>query len=72
MAISLFLDALSWGDEHCAADDRVRFAQTGLLLSEELLGILSCWNRPPRNKNKGRHPTGACCTLEAFTIDCVS
>jgi len=59
LTLSLFLNALSWGDESCTANDRVRFARTGLLLSEELPDILARWYKPPRNKNKGRRPASA-------------
>ena len=71
LTLSLFLNALSWGDESCTANDRVRFARTGLLLSEELPDILARWYKPPRNKNKGRRPAGARQAMETFAINCV-
>ncbi|KAF9231156.1 hypothetical protein BU15DRAFT_82749 [Melanogaster broomeanus] len=72
MTLSLFLDALSWGDEDCTASDRVRYARMGLLVSEELPGILARWYKPPRNKNKGRHPAGARPAIEGFAVNCVT
>lgn len=72
MTLSLFLDALSWGDESCHSNDRIRFARTGLMLSEELPGILERWYRPPRNQHKGRRPVGARQNLQKFAIKCVA
>ena len=37
--ITIFLDALSWGDPDCNSP-KIRYARTGLLLSEELPSIL--------------------------------
>ncbi|KIJ11048.1 hypothetical protein PAXINDRAFT_85068 [Paxillus involutus ATCC 200175] len=71
LSLSLFLNALSWGDDQCTASDRVHYARTGLLLSEELPGILLCWYKPACNKNKGRRPAGACCMLKMFAVDCL-
>ncbi|KAN0081481.1 hypothetical protein V8E55_009105 [Tylopilus felleus] len=71
MTLSLFLDVLSWGDESCTANDHVRYARAGLLVSEELPNILARWYKPPRNKNKGPRPAGACQAMQTFAIDCV-
>ena len=71
MTLSLFLDVLSWGDESCTANDHVRYARAGLLVSEELPNILVRWYKPPRNKNKGPRPAGACQAMQTFAIDCV-
>ena len=71
MTLSLFLDALSWGDESCTANDHVRYAHTGLLVSEELLNILVCWYKPPHNKNKGPCSAGAHQAMQTFAIYCV-
>ena len=71
MTLSLFLDALSWGDESCTANDHVRYAHTGLLVSEELPDILAHWYKSPRNKNKGPRPVGARQAMQTFTINCV-
>ena len=37
--LTIFLDALSWGDLDCNSP-KIRYARTGLLLSEELPSIL--------------------------------
>ncbi|KAG1724660.1 hypothetical protein EDB19DRAFT_1644419 [Suillus lakei] len=72
ITLSLFLDALSWGDESCHSNDRIRFARTGLMLSEELPGILERWYRPPRNQHKGRRPLGAHQNLQKFAVKCMA
>ena len=71
MTLSLFLDALSWGDESCTANDRVHYAHTGLLVSKELPNILVRWYKPPCNKNKGPCPVGTHQAMQTFAIDCV-
>ncbi|KIK95275.1 hypothetical protein PAXRUDRAFT_141003 [Paxillus rubicundulus Ve08.2h10] len=70
LSLSIFLDTLGWGDNQCTTSDCVCYAHMGLLLSEELLGILLCWYKPPHNKNKGCHPVEACHMLNMFSIDC--
>ncbi|KAG1734517.1 hypothetical protein EDB19DRAFT_1577031, partial [Suillus lakei] len=72
MTLPLFLDALSWGDESCHSNDRIRFARTGLMLSEELPGILEHWYHPPRNQHKGRRPLGARQNLQKFAVKCMA
>ncbi|KAF8548916.1 hypothetical protein OG21DRAFT_1373694, partial [Imleria badia] len=47
MTLLLFLNAISWGDEWCTADDCVHYACMGLLVSEELPNIPSRWYRSP-------------------------
>ena len=71
MTLSLFLDALSWGDKGCTTNDRVCYARAGLLVSEELPNILAHWYKPPRNKNKGPRAADACQAMQTFAIDCV-
>ena len=45
--LSIFLDALSWGDATCISDTKVRYARTGLMKSKELPLILRQWWKPP-------------------------
>ncbi|KAJ6573708.1 hypothetical protein B0H10DRAFT_1838043 [Mycena sp. CBHHK59/15] len=54
--LAIFLDAVCWGSEACVSDDSIRFAHTGLMVSDELPGILQrCYNTPRRsNKKKGK------------------
>lgn len=68
MNLTLFLDAVSWGldDPACHSNATIRFARTGLFVSEELHGILARWFRPPRTRHKGRRPAGARHTLTKF------
>jgi len=70
--LSLFLDALSWGDKSCYSDPQIRYARTGLLLGEQLPHILDRWYKPPRNDNKGPRPAGALKTLRTFSVKCVT
>ncbi|KAG1724002.1 hypothetical protein EDB19DRAFT_1579048, partial [Suillus lakei] len=75
MTLSLFLDALSWGDESCHSNDRIRFARTGLMLSEELPGILERWYHPLRNQHKGQHSVKQRITtenLQKFAVKCMA
>ena len=41
--LTIFLDALSWGDVACISNATVCYAHTGLMKSEELLLILHRW-----------------------------
>ena len=41
--LTIFLDALSWGDAACISNATVCYAHTGLMKSEELLLILHHW-----------------------------
>ena len=46
MSLPVFLDALSWGDRGCIWDEKIKAAQTALVGSAQLSGILrrSSWN----------------------------
>jgi hypothetical protein len=46
--LTIFLDALSWGDAACISNATVRYARTGLMKSKELPLILHRWWKPPR------------------------
>lgn len=71
--LPIFLDALSWGDLGCHSDPEVQYARTSLTVSHELPGILRRWYNPPRGANlkKGKRPSGARHSLQAFAIECV-
>ncbi|KAJ6587839.1 hypothetical protein B0H10DRAFT_2197752 [Mycena sp. CBHHK59/15] len=70
--LAIFLDAVCWGSEACVSDDSIRFARTGLMVSDELPGILQrCYNPPRRsNKKKGKRPAGGCRALLDFATTC--
>lgn len=75
MNLPIFLDALSWGDDECISDSKVRYAHTALMVSEELPGILERWYKVPRASTSKHHnvrPQGARKVLEKFALDCVS
>jgi hypothetical protein len=44
--LTLFLDAVSWGDSECIANPTIRIARTGLMTSTELPSILRRWWKP--------------------------
>ncbi|KAJ6499887.1 hypothetical protein DFH09DRAFT_945039 [Mycena vulgaris] len=72
--LAIFLDAICWGNEGCISDGDVRFARTGLMVSDELPGILErCYNPPRRShKAKGKRPAGGRRVLLEFATTCVS
>ena len=70
--LTIFLDALSWGDPECNSD-KIRYARTGLLLSEELPLILQRWWKPPRVPGSPHARTqGATEALNNFASSCFS
>ncbi|KAI0630349.1 hypothetical protein C8Q77DRAFT_1219914 [Trametes polyzona] len=75
MNLPMFLDALSWGDEDCVNDPKVRYERTALMVSEELPHILKRWYRAPRTSTSRAHyvrPAGARKALEEFAMDCAA
>lgn len=69
--LPIFLDALSWGDDRCIKDPKIRHARSSLMHSTELQNILSRWHKPPRSKgSRKRRPKGARQTMETFAADC--
>ncbi|KAJ7849914.1 hypothetical protein B0H13DRAFT_1905974 [Mycena leptocephala] len=69
LPLPLFLDALSWGDTKCTADQACRYARTSLMVSDELPEILARWHKPPRAA--GSQPAGARRPLEEFALKTV-
>ncbi|KAJ7863951.1 hypothetical protein B0H14DRAFT_2574605 [Mycena olivaceomarginata] len=72
--LAIFLDAVCWGNKGCISDSEIQFARTGLMVSDELPGILRrCYNPPRRaHKAKGKRPAGAHRVLQDFATECVS
>ncbi|KAJ7762556.1 hypothetical protein B0H16DRAFT_1807104 [Mycena metata] len=72
--LAIFLDAVCWGDAACISDSKIQFARTGLMVSDELPGILQrCYNPPRRGqKGKGKRPAGGRRALLDFATHCVS
>jgi hypothetical protein len=69
--LTLFLDAVSWGDSECTADAKIRYERSGLMKSEELPQILHRWWRPPRSSaSHKRRPSAASDVMERFASDC--
>ncbi|KAI6140218.1 hypothetical protein BKA82DRAFT_4331999 [Pisolithus tinctorius] len=60
--LPLFLDFLSWGDQECIVNAKIRYECTALMVSKELPGILECWRSPPR---------ASCTVMEEFAFSCV-
>ena len=70
--LTIFLDALSWGDLDCNSP-KIRYAHTGLLLSEELPSILQQWWKPPRVPGSPHARfQGATAALDNFVTNCFS
>ncbi|KAI0634114.1 hypothetical protein C8Q77DRAFT_1056061 [Trametes polyzona] len=75
MNLPIFLDALSWGDDGCTSDPKVRYERTALMHSEELPRILERWYRVPRASESRSHyvrPAGARRALEDFAMKCAA
>ncbi|KAI0629150.1 hypothetical protein C8Q77DRAFT_1236530 [Trametes polyzona] len=75
MNIPMFLDTLSWGDDECIHDPKVRYERTALMVSEELPYILRRWYRTPRASTSRAHyvrPAGARKALEEFAMECAA
>ncbi|KAJ7259410.1 hypothetical protein C8J57DRAFT_1640173 [Mycena rebaudengoi] len=72
--VALFLDAFCWGDKGCHSDPTVQFARTGLMVSDELPGILRRCYAPPRRAGRptGKKPAGARQVLLEFATTCIS
>ncbi|KAJ7666119.1 hypothetical protein DFH06DRAFT_917823, partial [Mycena polygramma] len=72
--LAIFLDAVCWGNESCVSDANIRFARTGLMVSDEFPGILQrCYNPPRRtHKRKGKKPAGGRRALLEFATNCIS
>ncbi|KAF8162178.1 hypothetical protein K438DRAFT_1456420, partial [Mycena galopus ATCC 62051] len=68
--LAIFLDALCWGNKECISNPDIRFARTGLMVSDELPGILKrCYNPPRRaHHSKGEKPAGARRVLRDFAL----
>jgi hypothetical protein len=69
LPLPIFLDALSWGTPECIADRTCSYARTSLMVSDELLGILERWHKPPRSS--GSKPAGGRRPLEHFAVKTV-
>ncbi|SJL12623.1 uncharacterized protein ARMOST_16052 [Armillaria ostoyae] len=64
-----FLDALSWGNDTCITNSRIQYHRTQLMTSQQLLGILRRWWRPPRSstaQSRKQGPEGGRHALQAF------
>ena len=74
MNLPLFLDALSWGDQGCIRDEKIKAARTDLMGSAELSGILQRWWKPPHTSTKSHkaRATGARMTMKYFATSCLA
>ncbi|KAJ7512820.1 hypothetical protein B0H11DRAFT_1787546 [Mycena galericulata] len=65
------LDGISWGDQDCTANAKIRNERTRLLNSTELPGILRRWWKPPRPPlGKKARPKGARVPMQNFAFEC--
>lgn len=70
--LTVFLDAVSWGNSECIVDARIRSQRTALMGSRALPLILARWWKPPRSKgSKDRRPVGGKATMEEFASKCI-
>jgi len=71
--LPLFLDFLSWGDQECVVNARIRYERTTLMVSEELPDILERWRSPPRSTGStDARAKGAQSVMEKFAFSSVA
>lgn len=67
--LPVLLWAISWNIPELVSDLNVAAERTALMVSDELLGILSHWRRPPRKHNKGIRTKAAYETMNKFALE---
>ncbi|KIK79099.1 hypothetical protein PAXRUDRAFT_162190, partial [Paxillus rubicundulus Ve08.2h10] len=71
--LPLFLDFLSWGDQECVINAKIRYARTALMVSAELPGILECWrNLPWAPGSTDTCSKAAQPVIEEFALSCIA
>ncbi|KIK92435.1 hypothetical protein PAXRUDRAFT_147336, partial [Paxillus rubicundulus Ve08.2h10] len=71
--LPLFLDFLSWGDQECVVNAKIRYERTALMVSEELPGIMEHWRSPPRATGSADvRAKEARQVMEDFAFSCVA
>ena len=69
--LTIFLDAVSWGDGECTANSKIRYERSGLMKSGELPQILHRWWRPPRSSTSNKKRASAASdVMEKFSSEC--
>jgi hypothetical protein len=70
--LTIFLDAVSWGDGECMANSKIHYERSGLMKSDELPQILHHWWRPPRRSSTSnkKHASAASDVMEKFLSEC--
>ncbi|KAG6819455.1 hypothetical protein H0H93_011665 [Arthromyces matolae] len=70
--LPIFMDALSWGDEECNQNGKVRYQRSALLHSVELPAILRRWSKPPiSSSTKKKRARGASPVMHQFALELV-
>lgn len=69
--LPVLLWAISWNIPDLVSDPKVSAERTALILSDELLGILAHWRRPPRKHSSGIRTRAAYDTMTKFAINTV-
>ncbi|GLB46007.1 hypothetical protein LshimejAT787_5400040 [Lyophyllum shimeji] len=70
--LPIFLDALSWGDEACTQNAKIRYERAAFMNSQELPKILRQWLKPERSPgSKKKRARGAAPTMKAFALECI-
>ncbi|KIK99370.1 hypothetical protein PAXRUDRAFT_790417 [Paxillus rubicundulus Ve08.2h10] len=71
--LPLFLDFLSWGDQECVVNVKIRYECTTLMVSKEILSILECWRSPPWAAcSTDVQAKAAWLVMEEFAFSCVT
>ncbi|KAJ7909186.1 hypothetical protein B0H13DRAFT_2014863 [Mycena leptocephala] len=71
ITLANLLDGISWEDEECTQNAKIRVDRTQLLNSAELPAILRRWWKPPRSRSgKKKRPKGARAVMQNFAFDC--
>ena len=69
--LTIFLDAVSWGDGECTANSKIHYERSGLMKSDELPQILRRWWRPPRGSTSNKKRASAASgVMEKFSSEC--
>jgi hypothetical protein len=70
--LPVFLWAISWNVDKLTSNSTVAAERAALMVSKELLVILSHWRRPPQAHNAGIRTQAAYNTMNVFALDTVS
>jgi hypothetical protein len=70
--LPILLWAISWNMERLINDDKIRWARTTLMVSDELPAILRNWWRPPRSHGKGIRTRAGSIAVKELGVEIVT